>query len=60
LKRIDDRTIEVTDKRGGKVISVSRISVSPDGNTLTEVAENKMTERTSTYVLEKETIDAEK
>jgi len=60
LKQIDDRTIEVTNKREGKVISVSRISVSPDGGTLTEVANNKLTNRTSTYISEKETIDAGK
>lgn len=60
LKRIDDHTIEETNKRDGKVIEVSRISVSPDGKTLTAVAENKLTDRTSTYILEKETIEAEK
>lgn len=30
LKGIDDRTIERTDKRDGKVIEVSRITVAPD------------------------------
>jgi hypothetical protein len=60
LKRIDDHTIEQTSKRDGKVIEVSRITVSPDGKTLTAVAENKLTDRTSTFILEKETIDAEK
>jgi hypothetical protein len=60
LKRIDDHTIEATNKRDGKVISVSRISVSPDGKTLTEVADNKLTNRTSTFISEKETIEAEK
>ncbi len=60
LKRIDDHTIEETNMRGGKVISVSRISVSPDGRTLTEVADNKLTNRTATFVMEKETIEAGK
>ncbi len=60
LKRIDEHTIEVTNKRDGKVISVSRISVSPDGKTLTEVADNKLTERTATFISEKETIEAGK
>jgi len=60
LKRIDDHTIEETNKRNGKVISVSQITVSPDGNTLTEVSTNKLTNRTSTYVSEKQTFEAEK
>jgi hypothetical protein len=34
LKRIDDRTILETDKEGALVSSVSRITVSPDGNKL--------------------------
>jgi hypothetical protein len=37
LKRIDARTIEETDKGGGKVLSTSRMTVSPDGRTLTMV-----------------------
>jgi hypothetical protein len=60
LKRIDDRTIEETNKRGGKVISISKISVSPDGKTLTEVVNNKLLDRTSTFVSEKQTMEAEK
>jgi hypothetical protein len=41
LKRIDARTIEETDKGGGKVLSTSRMTVSPDGRTLTMVAHDK-------------------
>jgi hypothetical protein len=54
LKQVDDRSIEETDKRDGKVIEVSKITVSPDGKTLTVVATNKLTGRTSTYVAEKQ------
>jgi len=34
MKKIDDRTIEETDKRDGKVIGTARLSVSADGKTL--------------------------
>jgi hypothetical protein len=54
LKRIDDRTIERTDKRDSKVIEVSKITVAPDGKTMTVVQTNKLTDRTSTWVAEKQ------
>ena len=54
LKRIDDRTIERTDKRDGKVIEVSKITVEPDGKTMTVFQTNKLTDRTSTWVAEKQ------
>jgi hypothetical protein len=60
LKRIDDRTVEETNKRGGKVISVHTITVSPDGKTLTEVVNNKLLDRTSTFVSEKQDLEAAK
>jgi hypothetical protein len=34
MKRIDDRTLEETDKRDGKVIATSHMSVSGDGKTM--------------------------
>jgi len=54
LKRIDDRTMEETDKRDGKVVDVSRITVSPDGKEMTIVTTNKPTGRVSTFVAEKQ------
>jgi hypothetical protein len=54
LKRIDDRTIEETDKRDGKVVEVAKITVSPDGKKMTVVATDKLTGRTSTFVAEKQ------
>ena len=42
LKKIDDYTIEETDKRDGKVISVSRITVSRDGHSMKIEAEDKL------------------
>jgi hypothetical protein len=40
-KLLDARTMELTSKRNGKVVSVSRLSVAPDGNSIHVVFENK-------------------
>jgi len=50
LKKIDAHSIEETDKRGGTVVEVSKMTVSPDGKKMTVVSTNKLTDRTSTYV----------
>jgi hypothetical protein len=50
LKRINDRTIEETDKLDGKATQVSKMSVSTDGKTLTVVSTYMPTNRTSTYI----------
>lgn len=42
LRKIDANTIEETDKRDGKVISVSRMTVSPDGRTMKLEGEDKL------------------
>jgi hypothetical protein len=54
LKRLSARTIEETDKRGGKVIEVAKMTVSPDGKKMTVVATFVPTGRVSTYVAEKQ------
>ena len=54
LKRIDDRTIEETDKRGEKVSSLSRCTISPDGTKMTVADSNKLTGDHSTAVYEKQ------
>ena len=54
LKRVDDRTIEETEKRDGKVVFVSKMTVSPDGKKMTSVVTNNLTGRTSTYFAEKQ------
>jgi hypothetical protein len=41
LKKIDANTIEETDKLNGKVIYVSRMTVSPDGKTISSTNEDK-------------------
>jgi hypothetical protein len=52
LKRIDERTIEEMDKRGGKVVEV--VTVASDGKKMTVVATITSTGRTSTYVAGKQ------
>ncbi len=42
LKKIDENTIEETDKRNGKVINVARMTVSADGRTMTVQGEDKL------------------
>jgi GH15 family glucan-1,4-alpha-glucosidase len=54
LRRVDDRTIEETDKRDGKVVYVSKMTVSPDGKKMTTVETSKLTGGTSTYVAKKQ------
>ena len=53
LKKIDAHTIEETDKRGGQVVEVDKMTVSANGKTMTVIATNKLTDRTSTYVATK-------
>ncbi len=54
LKRINERTIEETDKRDGKVIGVAKMTVAPDGKKMTTIYTNKLTGTTSTSVAEKQ------
>jgi hypothetical protein len=54
LRRVDERTIEVTEKRDAKVVYVRRITVSADGKKMTEVVTSKPTGRISTYAAEKQ------
>jgi hypothetical protein len=53
LKSLGDRSIEATHKRDGKIESVEKITVSPDGKKMTTVVDNKLTGRVSTYIAEK-------
>jgi len=54
VKRKGDRAVEVTYKRDGKVWTEEKITVSPDGKTMTTVADNKQTGRVSTFIDEKQ------
>ena len=49
VKRIDKNTIEETDKRDGKAITVTRITVSPDGKTMNFVFRDLLQGTTTRY-----------
>jgi len=49
VKRLDKNTLEETDKRDGKVISVSRITLAPDGKSLNISSEDKQQGTTTTF-----------
>jgi hypothetical protein len=53
LKRIGD-SVEETDKRDGKVTTVARMTVAPDGKTMTILVDDKLHGTTATYVAEKQ------
>ena len=54
LKKLSDRSIEATYKRDGKLYSIHKITVSPDGKKMTSVVDNKQTGRVSTFVDDKQ------
>lgn len=54
VKRIDKNTIEETDKREGKVITVLRLTVSSDGKSMTAEVNDKLHGTTSRFVAEKQ------
>jgi len=54
VKRLDKNTIEETDKRDGKVIAVARITVSPDGKSMTVAVDDKLHGTSSQFVAVKQ------
>ena len=54
LKKINANTLEETDKRDGKAIFVSRVTVLPDGKTMKVDFDDKLHGTTSSYVLTKQ------
>jgi hypothetical protein len=54
LKRINDHTIEETDKRDGVVLDISTMKVSSDGKTMTIVDADQRANSTSTFVAKKQ------
>lgn len=53
LKKIDEYTIEETDKRKGKVITVTRMTVDPDGKTMKVTVEDKLRKANITWTADK-------
>lgn len=54
LRRINDHTIEETDKMNGKPLQIWKMTVSPDGKTMTSIATFVQTRRTSTIIARKQ------
>jgi hypothetical protein len=54
LRRVNDRTIELTYKDGGMTVRFNTITISTDGRTMTTVSESKLTGRVSTWVATKQ------
>jgi hypothetical protein len=54
VKRIDEQTIEETDKREGKVVEVIRFTISSDGRTMSVSMKDIAKSTTSEFVLHKE------
>jgi hypothetical protein len=54
VKQMGKSKIDETDKRDGRVISVTRMTVAPDGKTITFVVTDKLHGTTSQFVAEKQ------
>lgn len=60
LKKIDDNTIEETDKRDGRVLYVSRMTVAPDGKSIMFDVQDRVQGTIAKYTANKEDMAAEK
>jgi hypothetical protein len=54
LKKIDDHTFQETYKRKGEVVGTAKMTISPDGKSLTIVSEDRLRGRTDNWVAEKQ------
>jgi hypothetical protein len=54
VKKLGKNTIEETDKRDGKVIGIDRMTVGPDGKTMTIAITDKLRGTSSQYTAEKQ------
>jgi hypothetical protein len=54
VKRISPTSVEVTSKRNGKVVGISHMSVAPDGETIHVVFEDKESNTTRTFDMQKQ------
>jgi hypothetical protein len=53
LKKVNDRTIEYTEKRDGKVVTTGRVTISEDGKKMTVVGHDHERDRVTTVKLDK-------
>jgi hypothetical protein len=54
LTKVNDRSIDATNKRDGKIVGVDHITVSADGKTMSIQSENKVQGTTATYTATKQ------
>jgi hypothetical protein len=54
VRKIDANTIEETDKRNGKVISVARMTVDPDGKTMKLAIQDKLRNASYDWIADKQ------
>ena len=54
LKKVDKNTLEETDKRDGKVITVARITVAADGKNMTIAVDDKLHGTTAKFTAQKQ------
>ncbi len=54
VKKVDKNTMEETDKREGKVISVSRMTLAADGKNMTIAVEDKLHGTTMQFTAQKQ------
>lgn len=54
VKKTGPNTMDETDKRDGKVISIAHMTVSPDGKTMTFAIEDKLHDTTAKFVAQKQ------
>ena len=54
LKKVNDRSIDLTIKRDGKIVGVNHMTVSADGKTLTVKMETKAQNRTNSFTFTKQ------
>lgn len=53
-KLLNALTVELTSKRNGKIVSIPRLSVAPEGNSIHAVFENKESGGKSAFDFEKQ------
>ena len=54
VKLLNSRSVEITSKRNGKVVGILHLSVAPDGKSIHAVFENKESNTTSSYEMQKQ------
>jgi hypothetical protein len=54
VKRLNASSVELTSKRNGKIVGVLHLSVAPSGETIHVVFDDKESDTTATYEMQKQ------